>query len=358
MKHLQLIGLMSGTSLDGLDIACCTFWKTENAWHFRLDCAESLAYTPDMQQKLKTSIHLSGLDLLLFHNAYGTWLGEQVRTFVEKHQLAPDAVASHGHTVFHQTDKRLTFQLGAGYSLAAAAKLPVIADFRSADVALGGQGAPLVPIGDAHLFGAYDFCLNLGGIANVSFQQQGLRVAYDICPINMLLNHLIAPLGLPYDAGGQRARSGTLNKNLLDALNRLPFYTQPFPKSLGYEWFVEAVLPLVKTHTDHTENLLHTAVVHAAQQIAAAILPHASPAKVFQLLATGGGAYNTFFIEQLQEALGERVRVVVPSPEIIEFKEAIVFAFMGALHLVGEKTCLKSVTGATQDTSSGVYYAF
>jgi anhydro-N-acetylmuramic acid kinase len=348
------LGLMSGTSLDGLDLAYCRFDGHSGKWNFELLHTASLSYTDAMREKLAHTIQLSGEQLTLWHQEYGRWLGQQVKAFVDRHRLHPDLVASHGHTIFHQPDKGFTFQLGHGQALANACGQLVIADFRTLDVLLGGQGAPLVPIGDRHLFGAYDFCLNLGGIANISFEHQQQRIAFDICAINMLLNYLIAPLGKAYDENGELARSGQCDPSLLAALNAIPFFQQSPPKSLGAEWFSEYVQPIVDQSSLSVADKLCTAVHHIAHQIAASIEPFQEAGQ--QLLATGGGAFNTFFIEKLQAALGDAIEVVVPENKLIEFKEAIVFAFMGVLRLRNETNALRSVTGATKDTSSGIIF--
>jgi len=342
---------MSGTSLDGLDIAYCHFKKVQGRWQYQLIAHQNCNYTPAHREQLKGSIQLAADDLLYLDITYGEWLGQQVRQFVESRQLYPDYVASHGHTVFHQPERRLTYQIGNGQALANAAGLPVICDFRTTDVLLGGQGAPLVPVGDQALFSEYDFCLNLGGIANISFDLHGQRIAYDICPVNMLLNEGARQLHIPYDAGGAIARRGRLNEMLLAELNALPYYSADFPKSLGYEWFQESVMPIIHSGQLSPQDLLHTGVVHIAQRIAADVLQfHPSQG---QMLVTGGGAYNDFLIEQLRSNLQGKVAVVVPDSLLVDYKEAIVFAFMGALRLKGEVNCLKSVTGARADSSAG-----
>ena len=231
----------------------------------------------------------------------------------------------------------------------------VVCDFRTNDVALGGQGAPLVPIGDSLFFGQYSFCLNLGGISNVSFESKGKRIAYDIGLANMILNHITRKIGMDYDASGKMARSGTLNPDMLRRLNSLEYYLLPHPKSIGYEWFVEEVAPIVDSTDDSTENLLHTAIHHICEKVALQIDRNVKKA-YRTLFVTGGGALNEFLIETLQEKLGTGTKVVTPSKTLIEFKEALVFALMGVLRLEQEINVLRSVTGAKRDSSSGVLY--
>lgn len=349
----RVIGLMSGTSLDGLDIAFCHFRRENNRWQFELLASKSIDYDTSFRETLKNTVALSAEELLILNNGYGAWLGEQVAAFISENNISADFVSSHGHTVFHQPGRGLTYQIGSGQHLANACGLKTICDFRTNDVALGGQGAPFVPIGDALLFGDYSFCLNLGGISNISFDENGKRLAFDISPVNMLLNHLCQKIGKAYDFNGNIARSGLLHEDLLAQLNCLKFYTQKPPKSLGYEWFVKEVLPLVDNLKLPAEDLLHTSVHHIAHQIAIVVNQHST--RENNLLATGGGAKNSFLIETLQQKL-KNTKVVVPAQEIIDFKEAIVFGLMGVLREGGEINVLSSVTGAKKDSSSGVVY--
>jgi len=350
----HVIGLMSGTSLDGLDIAYCRFIKKNEAWEFSILKTKSVNYNLILKEKLKNSITLYGSELIHFHNNYGIWLGKEVKKFMETHQIEVDFVASHGHTVFHRPEIGLTYQIGSGQHIANITNTKVICDFRTNDVALGGQGAPLVPIGDQLLFGNYDFCLNLGGISNISYQHKNQRIAFDISPVNMLLNYFCKDTDLGYDDGGKLARKGTINTELLEKLNALSYYKKAHPKSLGYEWFSDQILPLIKDHDDTKQNLLRTSVAHIAMQIAQTIL-QAEPKKS-SVLVSGGGTKNTFLIECLQEKLGDQVQVIIPTEEIIEYKEALIFAFMGILRARGENNALQSVTGAQKDSSSGAIF--
>ncbi len=357
MSNTQLykvIGLMSGTSLDGLDIAYCHFERKNDAWSFSIEKTESIDYTPEFKEKLKNTVHLEASKLLAFHNEYGSWLGGKVKDFVEKNNIEVDFIASHGHTVFHQPEIGLTYQIGSGQHLANASGQKVICDFRTNDMALGGQGAPLVPIGDQLLFGEYDFCLNLGGISNISFENTGKRIAYDISPVNMLLNHICKKIDLDYDKGGIIASTGVINQDVLNHLNTLEYYKLPYPKSLGYEWFTKSVEPIINNSEDSAQNLLHTSAHHIATQIAVVI--QNTQKKNAQVLVTGGGAKNDFLIETLQDKVKDVAQIIIPVAEIIDFKEAMIFAFMGVLRDQNEINCIKSVTGAQKDSSSGVTY--
>ncbi len=355
MKSYDILGLMSGTSLDGLDLAACRFSQSEGIWQFKILASASLAYEPEMKAALSEAMDLQAPELLALHHRYGKWLGQQATAFLQQQKLEVDAIASHGHTVHHRPDQGYTFQLGSGHDLAVASDQLVICDFRSADVALGGQGAPLVPIGDRLLFGEYQACLNLGGISNISFEQQGKRLAYDIGVANMPLNYLSQKRGMAYDNGGQLAATGKLLPELLKALNDLPFYRQEIPRSTGAEWFRREVKPLLDQTSAPIPDLLHTTTLHIAQQLASALSRHAN-GKSWRVLLTGGGAMNDFLLDQVRALLPETIRIEVPDRELLEQKEALVFAFLGALRLEAQLNVLASVTGASKDSCSGVLY--
>ncbi|WP_419211034.1 anhydro-N-acetylmuramic acid kinase [Maribacter sp. X9] len=355
MKIYKIIGLMSGTSLDGLDLAYCHIWEDKGAWKFDIKKTKSVSYTQEMQEELKDAISLSAEKLLELHNTYGTWLGGQALKFVQEHQLDVDYIASHGHTTHHRPEMGLTFQVGSGQHLANTSGYKVICDFRTNDLALGGQGAPLVPIGDRTFFGDYDFCLNLGGISNISFDVKGKRIAYDIGLANMILNYITRKVGLEYDEDGKLARSGRINPSMLKRLNSLKYYLQPHPKSIGYEWFLAEVVPIVEDMNDSIENLLHTSIHHICEKIEQQIRLNSNGGEQ-TLLVTGGGALNSFFMVTLQEKLGKATKVIIPEKIIIEFKEALVFALMGVLRMEQQINVLSSVTGAKKDSSSGVVF--
>lgn len=296
----------------------------------------------------------SALRLVELDHSFGRYLGQQVHDFVQEHEIRADFVASHGHTIFHQPDKHISLQLGHGAYIAAHAGLPVVCDFRTLDIALGGQGAPLVPIGDELLFGEYDYCINLGGIANVSYSQNGKRLAFDISACNMLLNTLANSVGMAYDYNGNLARSGSLQPALLDALNAPAYFTAPAPKSLGKEWVLEHSLRSLAESSASVADKLHTVCQHIAQQIQQA-LPSLHQGQ-HRVLLTGGGAFNLYLVEQIQEQLGPDYNVEVPEPEVVSFKEALIFAFLGVLRWRGEHNCLSSVTGASQNNVGGAIY--
>lgn len=349
MLRYRVIGLMSGTSLDGLDIAYCEFTYKSGKWGYTMGAAETIPYGGDMLNALKTAYTIPANELLQLHNEYGKYLGSAVKKFIKKHKLKDvDFVSSHGHTIFHQPDKGYTFQLGAGSSLAAAVGLPVVSDFRSGDVALGGQGAPLVPIGDELLFADYAQCLNLGGFANVSYKQRAKRIAFDIAPVNIVLNALVAERGKNYDDEGQMARLGKVHEALLVELNALDFFSKIHPKSLGREWLEEEYLPLLNKHSISLEDKLRTVCENVAQQIGKAL--NGGPKG--KVLITGGGAFNIFMIELITQKTDGVC--VIPDRNLVEYKEALVFAFLGVLRMRNEVNCLSSVTGASRDSVGGV----
>ncbi len=355
MRNYRILGMMSGTSLDGLDLVFARLTESAGAWEYNILASGCLDYEPKMRQRLQDAIEMDFAGLLAFHTEYGRWLGEQAAKFLAAQDEPADAVASHGHTVHHRPEAGFTFQLGCPQEVALRTGLPCIGDFRSLDIRLSGQGAPLVPIGDRLLFGSYDFCLNLGGSSTISFERGGKRTAFDIGIANMLLNHLSRETGRPYDAGGALARSGQVLPALLHALDNLPYYRQPFPKSTGYEWFRDQIIPLLEAHRGSPEDRLHTATVHVAGTVARQIdeLAGGSAASV---LVTGGGAYNEFLMELLREGTHPDIRVQIPGDGLVENKEALVFALLGALRLSGSVNVLSSVTGALRDSSSGVLY--
>ncbi len=352
MSHYNVLGLMSGTSLDGLDMALCHIWEENGHWNYAIKHTKDIAYSNEMREHLKNAIYLSEKDHAQLHRDYGIWLGEQARSFMEEFGPEIDFIASHGHTSHHRPDEGITFQLGDGQMLANTSGKQVVCDFRTKDVSLKGQGAPLVPIGDKLLFHEYDFCLNLGGISNISFDKDGERIAYDIGLANMPLNYITHKMGLAYDENGKLARSGKLDHDLLQKLNALAYYQLPYPKSTGYEWFTGEIVPLIEASGSSEIDLLHTFIHHNCEQIAISVHKHQGKSQN-KLLATGGGALNQFFMDTLQEKLGSHTEVVVPSKTLIAYKEALVFALMGVLRLEGKTNVLRSVTGATSDSCSG-----
>ena len=353
MKKFELIGLMSGTSLDGLDIAHVLFELNDNKWNFSLLKAKTYAYTTEFYNVLTNATSLNVPDFLMLDKRIGRVFAEMVNDFISKNDIDRkniNAIASHGHTTFHQPQNGFTAQIGCGDTLSFLTNIPVINDFRTKDVIAGGQGAPLVPIGDLLLFqNLAESFLNLGGIANISFEINNQMSAFDICPANLPLNKLVAKLNLEYDQDGEIAKSGIVQEKLLEELNQLSFYSQVSPKSLGTEWMESDFYPLIN-FDDSIENNLATIIEHEAYQIASVLNKNT----LKSVLITGGGAKNTYLIERLKHYF--KGKIILPSKEVIEFKEAIIFAFLGALYLEKQANCISSVTGASKNVIGGVYH--
>jgi len=353
MNTYNVIGIMSGTSLDGLDICYCNFQLLKNKkWNFNILLASTIKYTSGLKNKLAQAKKLNGLDLMLLHNELGNFIGNSINDFVSKNKMNKkeiNCISSHGHTIFHQPEINLTTQIGNGANISTITQLQVICDFRSVDVALKGQGAPLVPIGDEVLFSEYDYCINLGGIANISYKKNKKRIAFDICPVNIVLNKLAQKLGSDFDDKGQLAKTGNINQKLLKKLNSLNYYKIAPPKSLGIEWIEKNIFPIIEASNISIEDQLRTFVEHIALQILKIIT-----ATNKNVLFTGGGTYNTFLMDCISNL--STAKIIIPSKEIIEFKEALIFAFLGVLRLRQEFNCLKSVTGAEKNSIGGCIY--
>lgn len=348
MKKYRVIGLMSGTSLDGIDMAYCEFSEKKGIWKYRIVHADTYRYKPAWKERLTEAFNSSSKELPELDKDLGLLMGEVLRIFIRELKIHPDFVASHGHTIFHQPELFYTTQIGNGDCIAARLGIPVINDFRSIDVAKGGQGAPLVPIGDKLLFSDYEFCLNLGGIANISFDTaENKRVAFDIAPCNMALNLLAAEKNLEFDEDGEIAAAGNINLELLDQLNGLEYYWQTGNKSMGREWFEKYFSPLLHNSKLSNPDKMATVAEHIAQQIAKVTAKN--PRK--NMLVTGGGAYNNYLIERIRESVSEEV--IIPDQQLIDFKEALIFAFLGVLRYRGETNILSSVTGAKSNSISG-----
>lgn len=350
-KQYNVIGVMSGTSLDGVDLAHIEFHLNNNKWTFEILESETIGYSQSWINQLKSAVDYSEIELEKLNEEYTTLLASIISTFIKKHTIENlDAVCSHGHTILHQPQNGFTLQIGNLPEISTLIHQTVVCDFRVQDVKLGGQGAPLVPIGDRILFSDYDYCINLGGFSNVSFEQNGKRIAFDISPVNTVLNFYANQLRLNYDDKGKISRTGKINSNLLNELNALDFYQQKFPKSLGFEFVKGIILPLIESFEISIEDKLCTFTEHVALQTALAL-----PNKKGRMLATGGGAYNDFLVERIQLHL-PKMEIIIPSSKILEFKEALIFALLGVLKLRDEINVLSSVTGAKTDHSSGILY--
>lgn len=346
---MNILGIMSGTSLDGLDLALCSFEEKKGVWSYRIHLTETVPYDSRWIRKLGTAPHLSGLDLQILDREYGQFIAGHALSIIGSGGIEIELIASHGHTVFHQPEAAFTCQIGDPQSIAAGTGIPTVGNFRQLDMLYGGQGAPLVPVGDEHLFGEYDYCLNLGGFANISFTQDGKRLARDVCPVNTVLNTFAGELDLPFDRDGKAGQSGNLCVPLFDQLNGISYYTSEGPGSLAREWLESDFLPRIHEFRLPVTDILRTLYEHISFQISRQINPRT------KVLLTGGGAYNTYLIDRIIHH--SQSEIVIPPPELIEFKEALVFAFLGLLRLRGEVNCYASVTGAQRDSCCGIIYS-
>lgn len=346
---MRVLGVMSGSSLDGLDLACCSFERTGERWRFSVDGASSAPYDRALRERLTAAMSGPALELARLDRDLGRLIGEGCARFIGGLASEPELIASHGHTIFHEPKEGLTTQVGSGSTISAITGIPVVCDFRTKDVALGGQGAPLVPLGEHALFPDHDAFLNLGGIANLSFHRD-LITGFDACICNQALNALAAEAAHDYDKDGAIARGGAVLTPLLERLNSMPFTHQPFPRSLGREHFNEQMLPLISDRSVSLADRMRTTVEHIAMIIGRA-LDGRSATKV---LVTGGGAHNGFLMERLRTLT--KATVEIPDKLIVDYKEAIIFAFLGLLRWRGEVNTLRSVTGARIDSIGGAVY--
>lgn len=355
---MKILGIMSGTSMDGVDLALCEIIEQNGKYQYEIIVAETIGY--DERWRLRLS-KLNRQDASVFwksHVFYGKYLGRLVNDFLKKHNQTADLISSHGHTVFHLPSEGYTAQIGDGAAIYAETNIPVVCDFRSVDVALGGQGAPLVPIGDKLLFGEYQYSLNLGGIANISGNYHDQMLAFDVCPCNIALNRLARNIGKLYDENGDLAKSGKLNEELLDVLNGVDFYKTFGPKSLSREWINTDFWHLTKVQNLSNEDKARTISEHIAIQISKALYHYSDGEEDTlaqkKMLVTGGGTFNSFLIGAIKAETS--VQVIVPDEKTIQFKEALIFALLGFLRVNNQSNALASVTGAKKDSIGGAIY--
>ena len=350
-KSYRVTGVMSGSSMDGVDLACCDLIWDGQKWEYKILVAETFPYGNELLLKLEQACNWSREEIDALDLQLGSHYAGLLNEFHHKVKLHPHFIASHGHTILHDPNRGITLQAGNGRIMADSTGITVVNDFRSEDVAQGGQGAPLVPLGDRLLFSDYEGCLNLGGFANISCENnKGERIAYDLCPANMALNWVAALEGKAYDHFGEMARKGNVDCKLLEKLNALDYYANPAPKSLGREWFLEQLLPLMQQSNLSSFDLMSTMVEHIVLQISRGI----DDAGIGSLLITGGGALNQTLIKRLRN--NTTASLVIPEDSLIHYKEALIFALLGVLKIRGEINCLASVTGGRLDISAGTIY--
>ena len=347
-KYL-VVGIMSGTSMDGLDISCAEYYQKNNRWQFNLLQAETFCYNEsikgDFIKLFNRKLNVEELDVQFGHN-----ISDSIISFLERYNLHPDLISSHGHTIFHEPEKGYTLQIGSGKIISERIKIPVVNNFRQQDIDFGGQGAPLVPVGDKLLFSEYHACVNLGGIVNISYDYNNERIAYDIGPCNMILNYLSKQKGQEYDNKGHMALQGQVDGALLDQLSYISYYNQSFPKSLGKEYVDDVFLPIINSYKLNTIDLLSTYVEHIAIKIANVL----SKYNISNALFTGGGVFNSYLMSRINYYTN--TKIIIPSDQLINFKESIVFGFLGLLRYLKKDNCLGSATGAIKNHSSGDIY--
>ena len=340
---------MSGTSLDGVDLAIVDFYIKKNKWKFKLLEFKTLKYSIDLQKQLSVAHNFDMNQIKKLDSEYTFILAGMINRFLEKLKINIDFVSSHGHTVLHQPQKGVTIQIGNNIKLSNLISKKVVCDFRTQDVLFGGQGAPLVPVGDYHLFSEFDYTLNLGGFANITNLTNQFPRAHDICAVNTVINKLSNELNFDFDSEGKIAKCGNLIKDLKYELDNILFYKVKPPKSLGIEWVNKVVYPVLnKYRSCKLEDILNTYSIHISE-----VLSKELP-KGKKILLSGGGSLNNFLIEKIVEK--SKSIIIIPSKEIINFKEAIIFAFIGVLRIRNETNCFKSVTGASKDHCSGTIY--
>ncbi len=343
------LGIMSGTSLDGLDMALCKFTKKQELFDYEIIKTHTFSYSDEWYNLLSNCQKTNALELIKLHKHYGQFIGQKVNKFLENCEISPNFISSHGHTIFHQPEKRLTFQIGDGAYIAAETGISVISDFRNLDVALGGQGAPLVPVGDKLLFSDYDYCLNIGGFANLSFDNNKTRKAFDICPANIILNIYANKFNLKYDKDGLQGRQGRVLNELLKELDKIEYYQRTLPKSLGREWLESNFITILTNNNYENIDVLHTLYQHISNKLADEINE-----KGKTVLVTGGGAFNKYLIELFRNK--SECEIIIPDDKLVNYKEAIIFAFLGFLNINNEINCLAEVTGASHDNIGGCVF--
>lgn len=361
----KAIGIMSGSSLDGLDIVFAAFQEIAGKWNYEIISSACISYEKIWEQNLRDADTLFAKEYFLLHTKYGEYIGQKINEFIDEKKLhhQVNLICSHGHTTFHLPKKKMTHQLGDGAAIAAKTQLPVVTDLRSMDVAFGGEGAPIVPLGEKLLFNDYHYFLNIGGIANISANKENGIIAFDVCAANRVLNMLANEKGMAYDDKGLLCSRGRIHEDLLKKLNELKYYQLSYPKSLANSFGIEIVYPLIKSFHISIEDALRTYAEHICIQIKTCLTDRQDSLRKFKnedakkLFITGGGAFNNFLIERLQKNLEEiNFEIFIPQDDVVKYKEALIMAFLGVLRWREQYTVLSSVTGATRNSIGGALW--
>ena len=347
VKKYKTLGIMSGTSCDGIDMAFCEFWKEKKIWNYKLKNTLTIPYSKKWKKKLLNCNKINSYKLEKLDLDLGIFIAKSIKKFIAKSKIKPTLIASHGHTVFHNPKDKISLQIGNPQIIFSKVKIPVVYNFRQLDILMGGQGAPLVPYGEKHLFNNYDYCINIGGILNITYLNKNKTIAYDVCPANLVLNYLSRKLKLEFDKNGNKASRGKLILELFNNLNALKYYKKKNPKSLDVIFVEKEIIPLLIKYK--VEDMLFTYTEHIAHQLNKSIKK-----KNAKILVTGGGTFNEYLISRIKSLNDHNSNVLAPKKNLINFKEALIFGFLGLLRFLNKKNILKSVTGAKISTSSGI----
>lgn len=356
MIRYNTIGIMSGSSLDGIDIVYVEFYFENKEWKYLVMESNCYPYNPEWHDKLSDLHKASAFDYQQTDYELGKYIGESINHFIDTYNINKKdlIIGSHGHTIFHEPAKGFTSQIGSGATISALTNSTVVTNLRSGDVSLGGQGAPIVPIGERYLWPGYSMYLNIGGIANITVHNNKETIAYDICAANRVLNLLANKIKMEYDKDGTTARSGKIHTELLSTLNNIEYYKQSYPKTLNNSFGTEYIYNIIESYSLTVEDALFTYTEHIAIQISNVINLHQKQMdKSTEVFITGGGALNKYLIERIQHYINKDTNIVIPSKLIIEFKEAIIMAFLGLLRVLNKTNVLSSVTGAKRNSSNG-----
>lgn len=352
MRTYKVVGVMSGTSMDGVDLAHCNLTEREDGkWNYTINAAKTYEYNDVWRLRLSKLRNQNAVNVYKTDRYFGEYIGELINEFLAEHNLEADLIGSHGHTIFHQPENNISFQIGAPSAIAGVTDIPTVANFRAMDVVKYGEGAPISGLGDQLLFSEFNMCLNLGGFANLSTVKDGKPVAYDICPCNILLNRIAREFGQEYDEGGKIAEQGSINYDLLSDLNSIDYYSQPYPKSLGREWINDNFWFRVRQSDASKEDRMKTLVDHIGQQIGQNIENLTDDSTQSRVYVTGGGAFNTALIDHIKTHTD--AEVIVPEAQVVEYKEALIFALLAILRVQNKPTVLASYTGAENDSIAG-----
>ncbi len=347
---------MSGTSCDGLDLALCLFSGEFPKVEFEIISAKCFQYSAEWREKLQISMHCSALELAKLENEWSRKVAKDICEFIGSQEVKPELIGFHGHTIFHQPQHGFTVQMGSGATISRLTGIDTICDFRQQDVALGGQGAPLVPMGEKWLFEEFEGFMNLGGFSNVTerkMQPDGSEImqAFDVCALNIVLNQLCGKIGLEYDAGGKVAAQGKISLSLIEELQKIEYHQTGKQGSLGLEWVEAELFPVIDRFAE-TENLSIEDQIATYTEFCAITCAHAMPSGKY--LLSGGGTHNAHLLERMR--IHTKSILEVPEPLINDFKEALIFAFLAGLRVECVNNTLASVTGASHSGINGAFY--